>query len=406
VRKRIFGDLPDEVATLTAISFTVALGFGVVIPVLPVFTRSFGVSSVQVGFVISAFGIMRFVSALMGGRLTDRFGERTILSVGIIIVALSSALAGLSQNYGQLLLFRSLGGIGSAMFTVAAASVLLRIVPDNQRGQATSIYQGGFLVGGIVGPAVGGVLTAISLRAPFFVYAVALLLAGTYAMVRLAHVHLANADGSSPKEWGEQEQMTLRQALRLEPYVTALIIFFASGWAFYGTRAAITPLFVVEYLKAAPWWTGAGFALAGFLQAMLLIHAGRLADRKGRRRALIIGWTLGTSSLLMISFAENLVVYMLSMAIGGIGGAYFASPAVALVGDVIQGRAGRVVAFYQMAGDFGFIIGPIVAGLIIDFAGFRESFLVATVVMLPVIFFIYRLPETRRVGTSPDPGAS
>ena len=75
-----------------------------------------------IGGVISFFALMRFMSALGSGRLVDSFGERIILATGIGIVAVSTGLAGLSQNYEQLLILRGFGGVGSAMFTVSASS--------------------------------------------------------------------------------------------------------------------------------------------------------------------------------------------------------------------------------------------------------------------------------------------
>ena len=113
---RFFQGLPREVAVLAAVAVAVAIGFGVVATALPEFARSFGVGKFWAGAVISAFALMRFVSALGGGRLVDSFGERIVLASGIGIVAVSTGLAGLSQSYSQLLILRGLGGIGSAMF--------------------------------------------------------------------------------------------------------------------------------------------------------------------------------------------------------------------------------------------------------------------------------------------------
>ena len=117
---------------LAAVAVAVAIGFGVVATALPEFARSFGVGKFWAGAVISAFALMRFVSALGGGRLVDSFGERIVLASGIGIVAVSTGLAGLSQSYSQLLILRGLGGVGSAMFTVAATALLL---PGRRRRQ-------------------------------------------------------------------------------------------------------------------------------------------------------------------------------------------------------------------------------------------------------------------------------
>src|SRR5690606_8487134 len=161
------------------------VGFGVVIPVLPVFVRDFGVGFVEVGAVISAFALMRLVAASFVGALVDRFGERVILSAGIAIVAVSTGLTGLAQSYPEVLALRGLGGIGSAMFSISAMSLLLATTAPTLRGRAVGFYQGGFLLGGMTGPAIGGFLAAISLRAPFFFYAATLLVAGTVGVIML-----------------------------------------------------------------------------------------------------------------------------------------------------------------------------------------------------------------------------
>ena len=169
--RRPGGDLPREVAVLSAVAFAVAVGFGIVAPAIPVFAREFGVGRTAAGAVISVFALLRFVSAFGGGRLVDRFGERAVLATGLGIVSVSSLLAGLAQTYWQLLVLRGAGGVGSAMFTVAAYSLLLRVAAADQRGRAAGVFQAGFLIGGIAGPALGGLLTGASVRLPFFVYA-------------------------------------------------------------------------------------------------------------------------------------------------------------------------------------------------------------------------------------------
>ena len=117
---RLLRDLPPEVRALTGVAFMVALGFGLVAPALPLFASEFGVGHAAAGAVVSAFALMRLVMAPFVGRLVNAVGERVLLATGIGVVAVSSALAGLSQSYWQLLVLRGLGGIGSTMFTVGS----------------------------------------------------------------------------------------------------------------------------------------------------------------------------------------------------------------------------------------------------------------------------------------------
>jgi DHA1 family multidrug resistance protein-like MFS transporter len=177
--------LSRDVYVLGLIAFFVMVGFGVVVPVLPVFVRSFGVGYAEVGAVVSAFALMRLVASPFVGRLIDLMGERVVLAVGIGIVALSSGLVGIAADYPHLLILRGVGGIGSAMFTVAAMSLLLGSTSAAHRARAVGFYQGGFLIGGMTGPAIGGLLATISLTAPFFFYAGTLAVAGLVGLVLL-----------------------------------------------------------------------------------------------------------------------------------------------------------------------------------------------------------------------------
>jgi DHA1 family multidrug resistance protein-like MFS transporter len=133
-----FRSLPPEVLVLTAVAFSVALGFGIVAPAIPLFAKQFGVSNFAAGAVISMFALVRFASAPAAGRMVNRVGKRVVLATGIGIVGQSSLLAGLSGSYVQLIVLRGVGGFGSAMFTVSSFALLLRVVAPDQRGRATS----------------------------------------------------------------------------------------------------------------------------------------------------------------------------------------------------------------------------------------------------------------------------
>ena len=148
-------DLPVEVSVLASIAFFVALGFGIVIPSIPIYAESFGVTALAASAVISAFALMRFVSSPFAGAWTNRFGERNVLATGLAIVAISSFFAGLAQTYVHLLILRGIGGIGSAMFTVSAMALLLRVVDADQRGRASAAWRNSAMMSRICGRPAG-----------------------------------------------------------------------------------------------------------------------------------------------------------------------------------------------------------------------------------------------------------
>jgi MFS family permease len=386
-----FKDLPREVSILILASFFVAIGYGIVMPAIPVFAKTFGVTNAAIGLIVSAFAITRFASGLVSGALTDRFGERKVFAVGVFMVAVFTLLAGLAQNYQQLLVFRAAGGLGSSMFSVAAGSVIMRSVDDQHRGQAQSVYQGAFLLGGIAGPAVGGLLSIISLRAPFFVYSILLFVSGIVALAFL------KSDSSVPhiNRSTETESTSIAQAFAMKPYRIALILAFISAWIFFGLRSSILPIFVIEELDSTTAVVGYGLALSAILQGVFLLRAGRFSDSKGRRAASIIGANAVMLGVLLLTFATNTWIYLLSMAVIGFGGAFLATVPASIVGDIIKGKGGKVIAVFQMAGDAGMIVGPVVVGWLSDLYSYRVAFGASAAIFLVVLYLAYQIPETR-----------
>ena len=386
-----FKDLPREVSILVAASFFVAVGFGIVLPAIPVFAKSFGVNNAAIGLMVSAFAITRFASGLISGTLVDKFGERAVFSTGVFMVSVFTFLAGLAQSYEQLLIFRAAGGLGSSMFSVAAGSVIMRSVDDEHRGRAQSVYNGAFLVGGVSGPAIGGLLSLISLRAPFFAYSAMLLVSGI-----VAHFFLKGEKiGKGEKDLDTSELTSVREALAMKPYRIALVLTFVVSWVIFGLRASIMPIFVTEELGSTTAVVGYGFALGAIFQGALLIRGGRLSDSKGRRYTSVIGASICLVGMIVLTVAIHPWMYLVSMSIIGIGGAFLSTTPSSIVGDIIRGRGGQVIAVFQMAGDAGMIAGPIIIGLLSDKYSYRIAFAVSAAVFAFGAVLTTRIPETR-----------
>ena len=384
--------MPSEIAILSSISFFVAVGFGLIIPALPIFASSFGVSKTAIGLIISSFAIVRFSSGLVAGKFVDKFGERSVLGFGLFMVSFFTLLTALAQNYEQLLIFRSLGGLGSSMFSVSAGSLLMRSVGDDFRGRAQSLFNGGFLLGGITGPAFGGVLSAISLRAPFFVYSTTLAIAGAIALFFLSEKRLGKKVDAPTSKLG---QTTLGQAMRLKPYQIALALAFINNWILFGLRSSILPLFVTEELKSTAAIAGLGLTVGALVQGVFMLKAGKYSDQKGRKAALLFGSAFVLFGILMLAITTNTALYFISMALFGLGGAYVGTAPGSVVGDIIRGRGGQVIAAWQMAGDAGMIFGPVIVGLLTDLYSYQTAFLVSAGIWVLAILLAAILPETR-----------
>jgi len=390
------------VAILSSVSFTVALGYGIVAPGIPAFARQFGVSTAAAAGVISAFALMRIAGALPAGRLVDRFGEHKTMAAGIAIVAVSSVLAGFSGSFVQLIALRGVGGLGSAMFSVSGQTLLLRSVPAGLRGRASGLYTGGFLLGGISGPAIGGLVAAWSLRAPFFIYGVMLAIPAGIAAVRL-HDGSRRAAGRTAR--GQRPLHEIVWALRNRAYRAAASANLADGFAVMGVRAAIVPLFVRDVLHEPATWTGIGFLVVAALNAATLLPAGRAADTLGRRPVIVVGCLTSGASMVMLALLPGLWGFLAALAVLGLGSGLIDVAPSAMIGDLLSGtktgqggsggQGGTMVASYQMAGDIGTVTGPVAVGFLVDSVSYSAAFFLAAGVLGLAALAGLFAPETR-----------
>ncbi len=382
--------IPTEIKVLVAAAFVIAVGFGLVSPVLPAFARSFDVGVAAASVVVSAFAFFRLVFAPAGGALVVRLGERPVYVTGLVIVAVSSLATAFAQSYVQLLVVRGLGGIGSTMFTVSAMSLVVRLAPPSIRGRCTSAYATAFLLGGMLGPVLGGLLAEFGLRVPFVVYAVALFIAALVVAIWLKDARLRPGE-----ERPEQLPMRVREAWRSSAFRAALVSGFANGWCNFGVRVAVLPQLAVA-VHDDTWVAGAALAAASVGTAATLQFSGRWADAVGRRPLVLSGLLVTALGLGLIGLSNGLVLLLVLSVFSGVGGGLLNPAQQATLADIvgIERSGSKVLAAFQMAQDSGAILGPILIGLVADQLGFAWAFAVTGVVALAAMLPWFTAEET------------
>lgn len=404
--------LPTDIWVLVSAAFIVAIGYGIIAPVLPQFAESFGLGVTAATIVVSSFAFFRLISAPAGGRLVNRLGERPVYVTGLLIVAASTFAVALAQTYWQLLLFRALGGLGSTMFTVSAMALIIRLAPPSARARAAGRYATAFLLGNIFGPVVGGLMAGWGMRVPFLVYAVALVIAAAVVYFRLGrNERLLAAEAKAAEERAagdgnpepdpangtaagespepdtvdpDRSTMRFREAWQDSAYRAALVSVLAHGWTSMGTRVAIYPLFALHVLGAGAGVSGLALTVFALGNTVAVAAVGRWADRLGRRPFILTGLLIMGVSTIALGFSGSVPVFFVLSAIAGIGAGLLNPSQQAVVADVVgPHRAGGVVlSRYQMAMDTGAIFGPIIAGLLAESLGYSAAFAVSGAVVL------------------------
>ncbi|MGA7055126.1 MAG: MFS transporter, partial [Mycobacterium sp.] len=381
----------------------IALGYGVVSPVLPSFARTFGVSITAVAFLITVFSVSRLCFAPVSGLLVQHLGERRIYIAGLLVVALSTIACAVAQTYWQLLLFRVTSGIGSTMFFVSALGLMIHISPPGARGRIAGMFTTSFMIGAVGGPAVGALTAGWGLTAPFIVYGVALL------VVTVVLVYgLRNSTLGAPREM-TRSTVTMREALRFRAYWSVLFANFATGWSAFGLRIALVPLFISDVMGRG---VGAiGVVLGAFAagNALAVIPSGYLSDRMGRRTLSIVGLAASGVAIIALGVVSSLPAFVVIACVSGATTGIYMSPLQASVADILgsEARAGTPVAAVQMMADLGAIIGSMTVGWVAQHLSFSWDFIISGVILLIAAVGWVLAPETRpTLDAMPDPLAS
>ncbi len=383
--------LPREVWILSWANIMIALGYGVISPAMPSFARTFGVSIEAVTFLVTVFSLSRLCFAPVSGLLVQRLGERRIYIGGLLVVALSTMACAFSQTYWQLLIFRALSRMGSTLFYVSALGLMIHISPVDARGRVAGIFTTSFMVGVVCGPAIGGLAAGWGLTAPFVVYGVAMLGVAVVLFYSLRHSELA---APLPPT---RATVTMREALRVRAYRSALLANFATGWSAFGLRVALVPLFISDVMGRSVGIIGLVLAMFAAGNALAVIPSGYLSDRMGRRTLLIVGLTASGAATVWLGALSSLPAFLAVACVVGATTGIYMSPMQAAVADILgsEARAGMPVAMVQMMGDLGAIVGSMTLGWVAEQIGFGWGFAITGVVLLIAAVGWVVAPETR-----------
>ncbi|OFT57217.1 arabinose ABC transporter permease [Corynebacterium sp. HMSC05H05] len=362
--------IPRTIWVLVGAAFIIALGYGLIAPVLPQFAGSFGVSMAAAGAVISVFAMARLLGAPGAGRLVDKLGSRPIYLTGLLIVAGATFLVAFVNAYWQILALRFIAGFGSTMFTLSAQALIVRVTHPSIRGRANALYASAFLVGNVVGPIIGAALSFLGFRAPFVIYGLAV--AGAAVAVGAL---TQPRPGSEPLP-AAKPKMRVRQAWQTSTYKALLAAGFTNGFVNMGSRVAILPLFAAAVFERGG--AAAGLALTAFAfgMAVTLQFSGRLADQLGRRPMVAAGLATSGVFTALLGGATSFWPLVLLSAAAGIGAGLMSPAAQATLADIIgnERSGGTVLSTYQMTQDAGSILAPVLLGAVAEAAGFQAAF--------------------------------
>jgi MFS transporter, DHA1 family, tetracycline resistance protein len=382
-------------AVLFATVFIDLLGFGIVIPFLPLYAERLHVNASGIGLILSSYSLMQLFCAPLLGRLSDHYGRRPIIMLGLLGSSISYMIYGFAGSFALLLMSRAVHGACAGTVATAQAYVA-DTTTESERAHGMGIIGAAFGLGFVLGPALGGLLGHSDLRVPAFFAALLTLANLIFAAVSLPESH--QPVGCATLTWTNAlaplaklpRQLTVHRLSRL----FSISFLGASAMAaFEATFALMVPAIYGYGARGIGELLAFAGALQAFTQGYLLR---KIVARYGELRLVragMIAFALGIAPMASLS-SRGLLWLVLSLLAVGYG---LASPSVAslISRTTEEDLQGEILGVNQSALSLARICGPLLAGLIYQMFAPAAVYLVGAITALSALALTRNLEPLR-----------
>jgi DHA1 family multidrug resistance protein-like MFS transporter len=384
----MLGQFKDDLMVLSKYSqlfplcfavFVSMLGFGLVMPLLPIYARNFGASGLQLGFLTSSFAVARLITTLPGGWLADNLGRKKPVVLGLLVYSVVMSLYGFSQDVFQLILFRAFQGMASGIVWPVISTMVADMVSPRDRGKALGIYEMTWFLGTVVGPGLGGVLAGtFSISVPFFV-------CGAFTVQETVTVEQARGNlevNANPLPTKNHEPAGLASFVhrvgQLTPYVGPFLGLCIARFILAFSNSLIQPLlsvFANEELGIPEAGVGILFAVQGFATLLATMPMGTVGDKVGRKPMVVLGQVFDAASAILIVFSGSFWPLVLIMTLRGLGRAVSNPSIIAMFSGLLPlSKRGRGMGVFSVFQNVGLVAGATVGGFLYEYSSSEMPF--------------------------------
>lgn len=373
---------PTARGLVTLYTSTLLAGmWSMIVPALPVLSKSFDISPGTAAQTITALALGRFAGMPVSGVVLDRLGTRAALTAGPAMACSAAFLAGIMPWFSLILALVFLVGIGESIWVIAREVAGIDLVPQRQRGRVLSGFHGMNNLGLALGPLFGGLLTeAVGFRAVFFAYAACAALSVLLGMI-VTHEKLpvAQKSRSASPSASTFGILALRQRLaglkelfhQIDPSLRAtyVVLVFATLTSFVHrvTTQSMLPLFATSVLGLSPKEVGMLFTISGMSVFAMILPAGFVIDKVGRKWATVPSTGIPAIAFLLIPFAQSFFQLAVLVSFLGIANGLSLGSLATSTFDVVPASArGRLQAVRRTIAEIGGVGAPLLGGYLAD----------------------------------------
>jgi multidrug resistance protein len=316
--------------------FMTSFGFGVILPILPFYALAHGATPTDLGLLTATFAGMSLVFAPIMGKLADRFGRKKILLIGTGGFVAGYLIFALTDSLAMAFVARAIEGIAAAAIFPACISLLSDYTTEQQRGRAMGLVGMSFSLGFIIGPAFGGLASAISVKDAFF-------LSALFAALNFLSVYFQIKE---PQEKKESKDIPAQEISLLEHLSSPLLFLFLGTFMttfMIGGLDATLAIYTADRLGFSSPQIGLVFTFIGVLIMVMQFVGGGLINKYGETRLIPVGLALSGAGFLLLTFTHDWLTIMIPLAVFVSGNALVFPAVNSLITKRVTGRLGAVL---------------------------------------------------------------
>lgn len=353
--------------------------WAMIIPTVPLLTTYFGISAGAAAQTITALAVGRFVGMPISGVVLDRLGTRAALVGGPVAACIAALLAASTPWFSAMLLFVLVTGAGDSIWTMGREVAGIDLARQDQRGRVLSGFHGIHNIGLALGPLLGGMLAeAISFRAVFIAYATCAAVAVPLGLTIQNSRPSQNPQvvSESVKGWGLASLVQRLRGLtnlfkQIQPHLRAtyVVLVFATltSFAHRITLQSMLPFYASSRLGFTPMEVGLLFSISGVFVFAMILPAGFIIDKVGRKWATVPSTGIPAMVFLFIPFSEGFLQLAVLVSLMGVAnGLSLGSLATSTYDVVPPSSRGRLQAARRTIAEIGGVCASLLGGLLAD----------------------------------------
>lgn len=370
---------------VSVVVFADTMLFAAIIPLVPVFAGAYGLSKLQAGLLVGAYGAGAMIGGIPAGLLAARIGPKRTVILGLLTLAVATEAFAFGSTPSALGAARFAQGVASSVTWSGALAWLTLGTPSSRRGQILGTAFGFAVLGFIVGPAVGALGELTSVQGTFVVIG---LVAGLLAVA-------ATSFPSGPRDLRRPD--ALRRAFRDVGFLAAVWLTLVPA-LFFGLLDVLVPLSLDE----AGWGTvaiAATFIGAGLFEVALAPVIGGVSDRRGRLYPIRLGLVLLAVVAVALAASTSAVLVALLVVGASLAASGIYTPGIALVSDrAEENRMPQTLAFGVMntAWAIGAMTGPAAGGALAQAVGDPAPYLLCATLVIVTLLLVDRAGSAPR----------